>query len=550
MRKLFLIISSFLIYSSSYANQYEFLFCAKEGSIYKSTSIAIYNYNRETNAYDLIASGSSSTSQIVTGYNGLGYVDGVSGKDIAPTIFPTNRADSLIDNVDTYLIVVENLYAIIHPTAQGFDAQIYYTVTNGVPSLSVSTAATVLIENEAWNSKMISLRNNFGGDKEYVNGIVFLKGEEIQTTGFNYSSRYRQSADFPQTVSGTSGQTLSGNGISYYRIWRKWDGYTNNEISQTLYDPNPYSGTAIYARQCNITIQNDFGSAGSGGTIKYGGNNQSSPYQPSLIYDDENYSVEGISQSASYIDFTFNHWEFESANIGSSNPKTDFKPTSHGTLKAKFTGKPNNGYRNLSFNYSEEGQPVKVTWSKHPLDNSDVTQYAVYRKVTTQGTPTLLTTVTANGSNTYTYTDYDYAISSGDNKILLFYDVRAYYAPSQISADVDFGAVYGVYNTNIISNNFAQIMTVSEIPTQYSFTNYPNPFNPTTTISYQLPEKSYVTIKVFDLLGKEVTTLVSGNKNAGYYSVQFDAGKLTSGIYICTINAGRFTQSKKIMLMK
>jgi hypothetical protein len=54
----------------------------------------------------------------------------------------------------------------------------------------------------------------------------------------------------------------------------------------------------------------------------------------------------------------------------------------------------------------------------------------VYRKVTTQGTPTLLTTVTANGSSEYTYTDEDFAICSGENKILLFYDVRAYYAPS------------------------------------------------------------------------------------------------------------------------
>lgn len=88
------------------------------------------------------------------------------------------------------------------------------------------------------------------------------------------------------------------------------------------------------------------------------------------------------------------------------------------------------------------------------------------------------------------------------------------------------------------------------------FQNYPNPFNPTTTISYQLPKKSFVTIKVFDILGKEVATLVNENKPAGYHNVVFDETRsergrgITSGIYIYTISANGIVQTKKMLLVK
>jgi len=80
--------------------------------------------------------------------------------------------------------------------------------------------------------------------------------------------------------------------------------------------------------------------------------------------------------------------------------------------------------------------------------------------------------------------------------------------------------------------------------------NYPNPFNPTTIIRFSLPEASYVIMKVFNLLGQEVATLVSENLNAGIYSVNFDASNLTSGIYIYKISAGKYEASKKMLLIK
>ncbi|MBZ0182105.1 MAG: endonuclease [Melioribacteraceae bacterium] len=80
--------------------------------------------------------------------------------------------------------------------------------------------------------------------------------------------------------------------------------------------------------------------------------------------------------------------------------------------------------------------------------------------------------------------------------------------------------------------------------------NYPNPFNPITSIEYSVPSNEYVTLKVYDVLGNTVSILVNENKEAGKYNVSFDGSNLTSGIYFYSINAGGFTQVKKMMLVK
>jgi hypothetical protein len=80
--------------------------------------------------------------------------------------------------------------------------------------------------------------------------------------------------------------------------------------------------------------------------------------------------------------------------------------------------------------------------------------------------------------------------------------------------------------------------------------NYPNPFNPSTTIQYVLPKRSKVTLTVFNLLGKEVTNLVEGEKEAGFHEVQFDGSNLESGVYFCRVQAGGFTQTRKLMILR
>lgn len=91
----------------------------------------------------------------------------------------------------------------------------------------------------------------------------------------------------------------------------------------------------------------------------------------------------------------------------------------------------------------------------------------------------------------------------------------------------------------------------SSIPTQFSLRqNYPNPFNPSTTIEYGLPERTIVELKIFNILGKEVATLVNSTQEAGMHNVTFDASKLTSGVYLYKIKTSKFTEFKKMILLK
>jgi hypothetical protein len=84
------------------------------------------------------------------------------------------------------------------------------------------------------------------------------------------------------------------------------------------------------------------------------------------------------------------------------------------------------------------------------------------------------------------------------------------------------------------------------------YQNYPNPFNPTTKISWQSPIRSHQTLKIYDLLGNFIATLVDDYREAGVYEIDFDATKfnLTSGVYLISLSAGNFSKTKKIVLMK
>ncbi len=80
--------------------------------------------------------------------------------------------------------------------------------------------------------------------------------------------------------------------------------------------------------------------------------------------------------------------------------------------------------------------------------------------------------------------------------------------------------------------------------------NYPNPFNPSTTITFELPKTSQVTLTVYDILGREVSVLVNERKSAGVHDVKFDASGLSSGVYFYRLQAGDFTQTRKLCLIR
>jgi hypothetical protein len=107
---------------------------------------------------------------------------------------------------------------------------------------------------------------------------------------------------------------------------------------------------------------------------------------------------------------------------------------------------------------------------------------------------------------------------------------------------------YGNLGEIIISVNETN---VNDYPAKYFLAqNYPNPFNPTTTIRFEIPERSIVTIKVYDVLGSEIATLINEEKSVGKYDVEFDGSGLSSGIYFYQLTAGSFSETKKMILLR
>ncbi|QQS37761.1 MAG: T9SS type A sorting domain-containing protein [Ignavibacteriales bacterium] len=136
---------------------------------------------------------------------------------------------------------------------------------------------------------------------------------------------------------------------------------------------------------------------------------------------------------------------------------------------------------------------------------------------------------TTAGSNSYTYTDY----------------VTGYNSYIYRLKQVDFDGSYE-YSNEVYVNGGVK-------PDKFDLTqNYPNPFNPSTRFSYSIPQNGFVTLKIYDILGKEIATLIEKDLEAGVYEVELDMSKysLTSGVYFYSLKAGNFTSTKKMLLTK
>jgi len=116
------------------------------------------------------------------------------------------------------------------------------------------------------------------------------------------------------------------------------------------------------------------------------------------------------------------------------------------------------------------------------------------------------------------------------------------------------GKIYAGTRSNgtlVLTNGVTSVITGNEIVTEYKLKqNYPNPFNPSTLISYELPVTNFMTLKVYDLNGKEVANLVNGVQPAGKYSVNFNANNLSAGTYFYKLESEGFSETKKMILVK
>ena len=130
---------------------------------------------------------------------------------------------------------------------------------------------------------------------------------------------------------------------------------------------------------------------------------------------------------------------------------------------------------------------------------------------------------------------------------MLWYDVRSYYVTEGTYPNPNWAQVFsGGPLMEIVKDKTEKLSVVKE----NSLDNYPNPFNPSTIIRYQIVKAGHVTLKVYDTLGREVANLVDKQQLSGKYSVNFNASSLSSGIYLYRITANGFMAVKKMILLR
>ena len=182
----------------------------------------------------------------------------------------------------------------------------------------------------------------------------------------------------------------------------------------------------------------------------------------------------------------------------------------------------------VSFSYSVEGNTVNLSWSTATeLNNRG---FEIQRSLNETNWSTIGFREgkgTTSEPQQYSYSDNLSGVESS----------RLYYRLKQIDFDGSF--------------EYSNTLEVGVVPSTYSLSqNYPNPFNPSTKIKYSIPQSSNVVIKVFNVVGDEVSILVDGQKQAGTYELTFNAENLPSGVYFYQLKAGDFIQTKRMILIK
>ncbi|MBI3123822.1 MAG: T9SS type A sorting domain-containing protein [Ignavibacteriales bacterium] len=379
----------------------------------------------------------------------------------------------------------------------------------------------------------ISVENNFGGGSINANGNTTSPARIASSVGSVSIGAIEQDYDNYYRVWNTS-ETNTSKWTSISDYYGTFDFSTAQSSSYSILSQDLNTRVVAGLRKlCSLTFQ-------AGSTIYINDVGKSSPTTEAVV--EQNVINAAASDYISNgIEYLFSNWTYEGGTVSST-----ITPDAHGTYTAQYTARA--VPPTISFG-TTVGQPVEINWTDNP--NSNVTQYRIHRHVFQNGVWSADEVIATVNSGVESYTDYEYWLGVWKQDILLEYGITAYYSVnstwSQGGANTQ---VYCTIGASMQNNDLAMVKAESEVPSEYAIGNYPNPFNPATTINYQLPKDGMVTIKVYDVLGKEVATLVNEQKSAGYYKVDFDASKLTSGVYVCSIQSNSFNKSIKLLLTK
>ncbi|MFC1725670.1 T9SS type A sorting domain-containing protein [candidate division KSB1 bacterium] len=497
-------------------------------------------------------------------------------------------------------IFAQNLKAVsagvaVYPPGLGWD--VYFCDDDA------EAVKDYLINHQKWNSSYINLKLNSGATKnDILNAIDAMPTSSSYNNLFFYSGHGDEDGLKPYDWSGNAridGDDLedafSNNGAKYAAFLNACksgiftsmsEGFISTSCSNTQLSYGADEGLGFYTLAMVNGLKNNSADSNSDGVITA---------LELHTYIGENIETYDESQTPQYKN---------NSSIGTSFTFRFPKPTG---LSSSLSGKDvqlswnsvsgASGYKvymgTSSGSYSQSYSSATTSYTVTDLSYNTTYYFAVtayndasesyYSSEVSETTPVMIATIsgpstrssnqsgtwTANvggGTSPFSYQWYQYFPPLEGQEVVVGEWIILHGETSQTltCADIrDFKLKVRVIDTipdSVYSPEFYVTIHLDKrsitsatnlVPKKFDISqNYPNPFNPSTDIKFQLPEASKVTLKVYDMLGREVAELINGNRNAGYHSVTFNAVNLPSGVYIYKIRAGKFTDVKKMILMK
>jgi hypothetical protein len=238
---------------------------------------------------------------------------------------------------------------------------------------------------------------------------------------------------------------------------------------------------------------------------------------------------------ATGLEWNFSYWGASNASV--SSPNSLETPVVFNSGDATVTANYNTVVRPEYLDFvgrdpAEDGK-ILLSWSEHPSIN--VTQYQIYRRVTPYdgipGPPQLIATL---NRGTTTYKDNAWYFNDEHLSYNIGYDVRCYHQPTGTYSEPNW---WWTFASTFLPQAFGSASGAREKrkPTSVTFEGFPNPFNPSTKLMYSLKDDSNVDFRVYDLLGRVVAEIATGFQHAGYYSYEWNAQNLTTGVYFARL---------------
>lgn len=376
--------------------------------------------------------------------------------------------------------------------------------------------------------------------------------------------------DFGASCSGKDGMSVLCQGTSYDPIAMQWttnysQSWYNIGKSHT-YTPSYQCGTdRLYTNDENFYYSLEFfGDRWDAWNVGY--NEIFSPWS-SPNTKDENNNQTGIYVWYKSLNSSTNEATLEIYKVGQNGE------TETSILQKTPPSRPmgikvieyNNGtdcFAKLTWNHNMEPDMRVLLSSKESSPYQK--RYKIYRATypTMYGTNFIyseIADVYINENTTPEYIDYDTKLyycslggeQSGYHPYPVRYKIKAVDEYEDESVFSDFASTIGSEENGSPIDPDRPMSEENDLPTKYSlYQNYPNPFNPSTNIQFDLPNDATVSLKIYDMLGREVATLVNEFRNAGRYIIGFDGSKLSSGVYYYKIKAGNFEQTRRMVLVK